>query len=305
MKKACILLGILFLILSCSTSKQEKRNKEENQLLKERCNRVFYSLDSLERKISLLEYLNDSLEMSSRFFREEMEINPETGRSQIPAETMEEREQDIKVYREIIVQPETISRVRNEIWRGKLAFYCPKTMIFDQKNDVYGFINDLISDDQLRKIMIERVREHEPNLKPEEMDNNILIKKIEYYDLIELSLDNSANSDFKIDKIHDHDKQEVNEYIQDWHWKVTPTSSKTDQQLVLTVRAYNDDGKTPYAFNKTYKFKVEVKKITYWEKIRELLLDNPELALSQILIPAITFVGGLFAGRRRKEEAAT
>ena len=200
MKKLCVLLGILFLISACSTSKLERRNREENQLVWERCNNVF---DSLEREITDLRYLNDSLIILNMDFKEDMEINPETGMRQIPAETMEEREQDYKVYREIIIQSETISQVRNEIWRGKLAFYCPKTMIFDQKNDVYGFINDLISDEQLRKILVERVREHEPDLRLEEMDDHILIKKIEYYDLIELSLDKSDNSDFKIDKIHD------------------------------------------------------------------------------------------------------
>lgn len=300
MKKLCVLVSILFLILSCSTSKQERRHREENQLLRERCKRVF---DSLQREITELSYINDSLTIPNIDFIEDRELNPETGMRQIPAETMEEREQDLEVYQEIIMQPETISKVRNEIWRGKLAFYCPKTMIYGQKNDVYGFINDLISDEQLRKILIERVREHEPDLQPEEMDDHILIKKIENYDLIELSLDNSANSDFKIDKIHDHDKQEVSEFIQDWHWKVTPTSSKTDQQLVLTVRAYNNDGKTPYAFNKTYKFKVEVKKIAYWERLRELYLNDPAIALTQVILPFLTFLGGVFAGRRKKEEA--
>lgn len=298
MKKLCVLLGILFLISACSTSKLERRNREENQLVWERCNNVF---DSLEREITDLRYLNDSLIILNMDFKEDMEINPETGMRQIPAETMEEREQDYKVYREIIIQSETISQVRNEIWRGKLAFYCPKTMIFDQKNDVYGFINDLISDEQLRKILVERVREHEPDLRLEEMDDHILIKKIEYYDLIELSLDKSDNSDFKIDKIHDKDKQEMNEYIEDWHWKVTPLSSKSEQQLVLTVKGYNRDGIRQYDFKKTYRFKVEVKKITYWERLRELYLNDPAIAMTQVILPFLTFLGGVLAGRRRKE----
>lgn len=63
MKKLYVLLGILFLISACSTSEQERCNREENQRLWEKCNSVF---DSLEREITDLRYLNDSLTISNK-----------------------------------------------------------------------------------------------------------------------------------------------------------------------------------------------------------------------------------------------
>jgi hypothetical protein len=201
-----------------------------------------------------------------------------------------------------VALPDTVSLPVIGINSGNLAFYCPRKVNYKEPFTAIGFIADVISDEKVREQLLERVREVERD--PDRVrlsDDNMLVKKIQFYKLIELRLDESGNGAFGIKKMHSEDKQEVSDKMEGWQWKVTPLSQDQRQELVLKVIVYDANGKVDYAFNKTHFIDIEVRSFAFFHNMKMQFVNNPEWAYGSVILPFITFLYGNYRGRRKQK----
>lgn len=197
-----------------------------------------------------------------------------------------------------IVDPVVI----NEPRVGKLAVYCPHQMTYKQSSDVIGFIADLIDDDLIKDMISGRVSEllEEDDFTAGEED--FLIKELEYFNRIELRLNDADNEGFTIKKVHEDDLQLISENMEGWHWKVTPTTNDSKQQLVLKVIVYDSEGNKKTSFNKTYHINIKIESRMFWRNAFTLFVENQEWAFASIITPVGTFIAGRYNGRRKKKK---
>jgi hypothetical protein len=185
--------------------------------------------------------------------------------------------------------------------KGKLAVYCPREMTYKQSSDVIGFIADVIDDELIRESMMGRVDDAVDDM-DEVSDDDVLIRELQYYSTIELSLNDADNEGFTIKKIHDNDLQTVRENMEGWHWKVTPTSNSARQQLVLKVIVYDSNGEQLTSFGKTYHIDIKIESGMFFRNTLTLFVENPEWAFASIITPVLTFLAGLYRGRRKRKK---
>lgn len=191
--------------------------------------------------------------------------------------------------------------VVNEPRVGKLAVYCPHQMTYKQSSDVIGFIADLIDDELIKDMISGRVSEmlEEDDFTIGEED--LLIKELKYFNKIELRLNDADNEGFTIKKVHEDDLQVISDNMEGWHWKVTPTTNDSKQQLVLKVIVYDSEGnKIP--FSKIYHIKIKIESRMFWRNAFTLFVENPEWAFASIITPVGTFIAGRYNGRRKKKK---
>jgi hypothetical protein len=293
-------LFIIILFQSCGSSHKYQEVKAKNFLQAEEISRQRLQLEGNEQQLNALEGLVTSLQYENRRLESEIfqmsenvqEINnkyadyewfkehplgagiplnssprPATGNSQV-------------------VVPDTVSTAVIGVNSGNLAFYCPRKVNYKEPFTALGFIADIISDQKVREQLLERVREVERD--PDRVrlsDDNMLVRKIQFYKLIELRLDESSNSAFGIKKMHSEDKQEVSDKMEGWQWKVTPVASEKRQELFLKVIVYDEDGNQDFAFTKTYLFDVNVDPFLFVHNSVMLFSTNPEWAFGAVIPP--------------------
>lgn len=219
-------------------------------------------------------------------------IEHENGDKEIPADIGEKSGNDILTGNEPDAEPRF----------GKLAVYCPHQMIYKQTSDVLGTIADLIDDELIKKMISGKVAEILEEKDITVNDEDFLIKKLQYFNRIELRLNDADNEGFTIKKIHEDDIQLVNDNMEGWHWKVTPTNNSAKQQLVLKVIVYDFDGSKLTSFGKTYNIDVKIQPGIFWRNFYTLFVENPKWAFASIITPVVTFLVGRFSRRKKKKK---
>ena len=208
------------------------------------------------------------------------------------------------------ISPQTPIEVRREtapvktLQSKKLAVHCPRNMTYKKTSDVIAFVADLIDDETIKEMMKQRVADASDREDVEINDRDMLIRDLQLYEFIELKLDDADNEGFTIKKIHETDKQKVSENMEGWHWKVTPTNSEQEQQLVLKVIVYDQNSEFK-SFDKTYRINIKIESGRFFRNTYALAVENPEWAFATLIIPFLTFLWGRYKAvrsRRKKEE---
>jgi hypothetical protein len=309
------MLIIVFVVYSCAPRREvaelnEKLEKQNSELaeMQRQNKQLDFTIDSLSQvkqelnsKAQLKEQQNYKLAQQVEELSVEMEMQQQNleiahQRAELQAEP---------VYK-IISKTDTLIQSTYSINSGKVAFYTPKIMSIDETYDAHGIIADVLTDESLRLLMHKKIKEHERDTNRLFVDDNqILIKKVEYYNFIELRLDNVVNQGFEILKVHSHDTQIVSDNMENWHWKITPTKTIPNQQLILKVIVYDTNGIENTSFTKTYHLDVKVRPFQFFYNSKLLFIQNPEWAFGSIIIPFITFLFGRFQRKKStKKEAA-
>lgn len=212
------------------------------------------------------------------------------------------------VYKTITLhRTDTLKQTIHEINKGKVAFYCPREMFYKETYDAYAFVSDILSDEDIKKLLINKMKEdakdNRSNTNRE--DPNFLVRPVQFYQQIELKLENVVNGAFEIVPIHAEAKQLVNDNMENWHWKITPISDRAEQQLILRIIVYDDNGQIADRFNKTYHLKVKIRPNRFFHNTMVLLIENPAWTLGSIVIPLITFLLGRLSGRKKNKHVRT
>lgn len=318
-KKQCIVLWTLTLMLaSCVGLKKHeeaihknvklsdylmKANQEKSALLlftdslQTKNNAAANQIIGYQQSSASYEYQMDSLLFDS-------EENQSTTAALMERVAVLNEAANTVLFKNIIVRKvDTVQKIAHELNTGKVAFYCPSEMYYNQTYDAYGLIADVLSNEVIKKMVVKKIKQHAPDTAQVDLDNkDFLIRAVQFYEIIELTLDNVVNKGFDIIKIHLQDQQVIANKTKTWHWKVTPLSTAVSQQLILKIIVYDTAGVPILDFDKTYLLEVKIKPYSFFHNTKVLFIENPKWAFSAILLPLITFFGGRY--QRRKKTAS-
>lgn len=323
MKKTIFIfsLTVALLIQACSSLKQYNTLNEKLDLQQE-------ELKESQKKVEDLEFYTDSLSAENQNYISnisELERNKANIQNELDQISLSSREKILE-YEEAYnllrhqfsqelsnlesgITPDfenridTINQTAHEISFGQVAFYCPTEMYLEETYDAFGLIADVLSDDDIKSLVVKNIKQHMNDTSELDINNNdFYIEAVKYYDIIELELDNVKEDGFEITKFHKKDKRQVSENEKKWHWKVTPKSSLPNQQLMLNVYVYDTNGNLNKHFSKTYHFIVKIRPNRFFYNTKELFVENPEWAFGAILLPLITFIVGRFQKRKKNKE---
>ncbi len=192
------------------------------------------------------------------------------------------------------------SKINFSLSEGRVAFYCPKEMEYQRPYSVVGLIADVISNEEAKLLLINKIKTLDETVDVNKLQNDsILVRQIQYYNLVELSLDKAKNKGFEIKKIHTSDKQRVEANMEGWHWEVTPIDTEPHQKLILTVFYLDENNVSNYKLSKSYNIKVKIKSSRFFANLRTRFIEDTEWTIGTIVIPFLTF---LYGKRRKKKE---
>lgn len=109
------------------------------------------------------------------------------------------------------------------------------------------------------------------------------------------------DSVFKITKIHDSDRQEIDTIVGNrWRWNITTDSDIPSATLILKISAEQPN---EILNDKNIIIHIEVDNLTIFRKIWIYLIDNPNIVVTLILIPLIAYLGKRLLEKKKKEAA--
>jgi len=131
---------------------------------------------------------------------------------------------------------------------------------------------------------------------------SIFTKNMNIYRYVDVSLVNAGDSAFKVVKIHDAARQEIDSLSGNhWEWAVTPTTDEKTGILVLKVVAEKPDGSKEAFQAQSIPIKIDVQR-NLLRRVWNYMIDNPGIVLTAILIPVLGFLGRSLFNRKKKNE---
>ncbi|MEP3837177.1 MAG: hypothetical protein ABJM36_05990 [Algibacter sp.] len=326
-----LLLVIFFTLSRCASKKSidevNQKLKNCSMLLNEKNSNQEYSIgkvDSLLKINMLLEtqnklVANEMLSMQKsiqdknatihdlheiyselEYSKNEMESNYERGQQLINS-LKEETFQQEQLFDSMISKGE-VDPINYSLNEGRLAFHCPKQMDYLESYSVIGLIADVISNDEAKSILINKIVELDEAVDVNKLKNDsILVREINYYNLIELELDEASNKSFEIRKMHSSNKQKVNPSMEGWHWEVKPIDPEPNQKLVLKVFYYDENDVRNYSLSKAYNIKVKIRSYRFLTNLKTHFIENTEWAMGTIILPFLTFLFGRYDRNKKKK----
>lgn len=271
-------------------------SKSQNDSLQEAITMSNSQLLALET--NLMSYQNANEELTTENQALASRLNEIESRTPVKPDTVV-----VNNTTSVVVNRTSTEVVLPDANNGKIALYCPPVMNYKESSDVFGFISELISDEQVREKMIARIREEGIELPSNATsNNNLLIRTIQFYSIIELRLDDADNEGFVIKKVHETDKQEVKQNMEGWRWVVTPSSSEPKQKLIFKAIIYKQNGEVESAFTRTYQITVKVKPRRFLHSVKMLFVENTQWAIGSMIIPLIAFFWGRYQERKKNKK---
>jgi len=326
MKKNILLYCILCaFVLSCVSKKKHSDVTDQLDSAGQEITYLNDEMDKLREVIAELQFKNDSLENecqqlpqssgSNNAYIEKLEqevssLKSKNDEQNIIIKSYEtELENPNIVYETIeVAQPDTLVNSNNIINTNNLAFYCPKKMYKGEAYDAFGLISDVISNDELKKILKKELIDYNPSLSEDDLENeDFIFDELVKADMVKLELVSTNEDMFSIEKVGFHGIREFDSKDNDWHWEVTPEAIGQSQRLRLYYKFYDkNEEEIPEAQGyKIYNIDISVNPKGFIENTKELFVENPEWAWTSIIIPFVTFLYGRFQGKKKnkKEEA--
>lgn len=297
------------ILMSCVSKKKYIESKNEHKITMHKLEQLIEDNKMLRSEIALLsneaEINQDNIVHLSKKNEElQNEINDAHYRYELNERINQLSETEI-IYRDIFIEKtDTIVKSSNRIGENNIAFYCPTEMYKGEPYDAYGIIANVISDEIIKQKLVNEIKKHDKEIEDNDLkDEDFFIEKLTFYDMIKLELLPVNTDDLKIKKVHSQAKQSRTQKNKHWHWKITPTSYHQNQQMILKVMLYDEEGTLIIEHSKTYEFEVKVRANKFFYDTIQLFEENQKWAWSSIIIPFITFILGKFQERKKSAQS--
>jgi len=185
---------------------------------------------------------------------------------------------------------------------GSVAYYCPSKMIKDQEY----FVTVSISKDSLQAL-IQEVRNEVAQQSSTNNPSEVKGDSIWLADKIKVDLICSEDYFKKISLPQNLEQDFGSVNTLEWDWLIQPLAVNRSIPIEIHISAFNlkgdgtwVDAKQP---DKYFYINVQVDPRDFWDKIITMLSNDPKFLLSQIIIPIITFLGGIWFGKMRKKSS--
>ena len=306
----CLICGVI-LNSCCSQQLSEEyganlENKErENEALRKQndeINKNYYliqdEIKNSNKKFSNLELKNKELGEKIQYFNNQIELKQDSLRKFYQADLNDKN----KVIKEIITKNDTVYKnnyLQKTFNTGTVAIYCPREMYLEETYDAFGFISQILEDDVIKAKMIERIVDQEGIVPDDSLDGKELYTKlVKYHNSIKIEIVDSLSRNFDISEVGIHDIQNVSDNMKGWHWKIEPNSVGGDREIIFRIIIYKDQ-EVEYEYFRTFKIDVTVDPWLFVNKTKMLFIDNPQWAWTSVILPFISFLWGLYTGRKK------
>jgi hypothetical protein len=187
---------------------------------------------------------------------------------------------------------------------GSVAYYCPAKMIIYQPS----FITVTIAKEDL-KALINSVDSISKQIAPGAKAQDVKGDTIEVTKKMKVALVFSSDNFKFIDTPSMPIQSFGNNKELTWEWSVQPLKIDDHVLVGIHVFGYDNTGDAQWVEVvhpvKTFYVKVTVDGRTFWDKTLTFFEQNPKFIWASIIIPIVTFFGGILFGKRRKKESAT
>jgi hypothetical protein len=184
--------------------------------------------------------------------------------------------------------------------KGTAMVYAPANMI----KDVPSIVNAVISKEELSAAVArfaDAVQSQNPGTKKADILKDIKGDTVDIYQHMGVKLKFDSSDFREISGDEDATKDFTDKTSLEWEWVLKPLNS-TRKSILSFMFYYLDpsDNQQHYIMEKTISVVVRVDARSFADKWGDFLLDDPKTTITAILIPFITFIGGLFFGKRKK-----
>jgi hypothetical protein len=184
--------------------------------------------------------------------------------------------------------------------KGTAMVYAPANMI----KDVPSIVNAVISKEELSTAVAQfadAVQAQNPGTKKVDIVKDIKGDTVNIYQHMGVKLKFDSSDFREISGDEDATKDFTGKTSLEWEWVLKPRNS-TRKSILSFIFYYldPDNNQQHYIMEKTISVVVRVDARSFVDKWEDFLLDDPKTTITAILIPFITFIGGLFFGKRKK-----
>lgn len=184
----------------------------------------------------------------------------------------------------------------NELAKGYVVLHCPPAMT--EGKDSY--IEAIIGDEKIKRELNTRIlqfvndnrKANERKYTQADLESGT-IDVTEYMKIEALS----DTAEFDIIKLTNGEavKKVDMERGTRWKWLVRPKMGTANDSLDILFNIYliNKEGEEQWLIDETFSFKIHVKK-TYFDRLQEVIWEEPKWPITAIIIPFLTFFAGIW-----------
>jgi len=188
-----------------------------------------------------------------------------------------------------VTPPDTSTKVAGyPLKRAVLGYSYFKSMKRKETRYIHAVISIVHPESNVRDTL--KILNTQDGLERGNDTSSIFTRNMSVYRYVDVQLVNAEDSAFKIVKIHDSSRQEIDTLAGNhWEWAVTPVTDNGTGILVLKVVAEKPNGSRESFEAQSIPITIEVN-LDIFRRVWNWMQDNPGKVLTLILIPVIGFL---------------
>lgn len=185
---------------------------------------------------------------------------------------------------------------------GYALVYCPQKMIKGNNSVVTAWITkDVINDATIA--LGQEIKGRERSRSVEDITSDIEKRKLLLHKKMAVKLDYDEEV-FKMESGDDNIPKSfsIDDPNPEWNWDLKPIKTTGQTLLKFTFTGIDENNQPVKLGEKNMYVSVKVDVRSFTSKWMEFLSDDPKYLITTILVPLITFMGGLFVQKKRTKK---
>lgn len=196
---------------------------------------------------------------------------------------------------------DTISVSAPDTVRAEIAYKYPESIRQKEAKDIWVYVKVHSPPDAVVAELKNRIESYEHIVQSEDT-LNIYTTSIGLYENLTVQLIDPAN-DFSVTPIHREEKQVIDfQRGNEWHWVIQTETEKENALLIIKVSSDQEERRgSSEVSTKQIPIRITLER-AWFRKGYTWLYNNPEYAISGLLVPFLLFVGKRVIARRSKKQ---
>ena len=217
-----------------------------------------------------------------------------TERRSKPAESAQEVAQ---MKQSLSAVSQVVDSLESSEFDGQLLIDCPKKMIEKREYDIQAVVAR-----NFNKAEILQAISSAQSVSLEETTNNSKIFNVTLSNRIRMQIAFDTE-DFKLISEQKDFEKNIEQGPEWFYWKIKPLKPGKDKKLTFVLQNLKDGEWSTYKAPQTFTVEVDIDATNFVTNVWEFANDNPEWAMTTIILPLISFVAGRFIRKKKQDEA--
>ncbi len=199
-----------------------------------------------------------------------------------------------------VTPPPPASMSEEKSARGYAIVYCPTRMI----SNVPSIVNATISKEEFATAYAkfsEKIQGQNPDVAPATISRDIKGDSINIFERMGVKLEFDPDDFKQVSGSEDATKEFADKNSLEWEWIIKPLHSTPRSIINFKFYYLDPTNKENFILEKTISISASVDTRSFTDKWADFLAEDPKTTITVILVPFLTFLGGFFSGRKKKE----